>query len=92
MSSPDPVIPTSAAWSGTIYQAERDAGQKTAVSWAWRLGVAALSYLPIYFAFGMIVAPFVLPYYNNPDLGLHLAVPGIGVILPLGSGGACSSP
>jgi hypothetical protein len=37
-----------------------------------RFGLAALSYLPIYYAFGMIVAPFVLPYYNNPDLGLHL--------------------
>jgi hypothetical protein len=31
----------------------------------------------------MIVAPFVLPYYNNPDLGLNLLVPGFGVILPL---------
>ena len=57
--------------------------QRTGVSWAWRFGLAALSYLPIYFAFGMIVAPFVLPYYNNPDLGLNLVVPGFGVILPL---------
>jgi hypothetical protein len=55
----------------------------TGASWAWRFGLAALSYLPIYFAFGMIVAPFVLPYYDNPDLGLNLTVPGIGVILPL---------
>jgi hypothetical protein len=31
----------------------------------------------------MIVAPFVLPYYNNPDLGLNLVVAGFGVILPL---------
>jgi hypothetical protein len=53
------------------------------VSWALRFGIAALSYVPIYFAFGMIVAPFVLPYYNNSALGLNLAVPGFGVILPL---------
>ncbi len=53
------------------------------MSWALRFGLAALSYLPIYFAFGMIVAPFVLPYYNNPDLGLNLVEPGFGVILPL---------
>jgi hypothetical protein len=33
--------------------------------------------------FGMIVAPFVLPYYDNPDVGLNLVVPGIGIILPL---------
>ena len=57
--------------------------QRTPVSWAWRFGLAALSYLPIYYLFGMIVAPFVLPYYDNPDLGLNLTVPGIGVILPL---------
>jgi hypothetical protein len=57
--------------------------QRTGVSWAWRFGVAALSYLPIYFMFGMIVAPFVLPYYDNPDLGLNLVVPGLGVIIPL---------
>jgi hypothetical protein len=57
--------------------------QRTGLSWALRFGLAVLSYLPIYFAFGMIVAPFVLPYYNNPDLGLNLVVPGFGVILPL---------
>jgi hypothetical protein len=57
--------------------------QREAASWAWRFGLAALSYLPIYYMFGMIVAPFVLPYYDNPDLGLNLTVPGISVILPL---------
>jgi hypothetical protein len=57
--------------------------RRSEVSWAWRFGLAALSYLPIYYMFGMIVAPFVLPYYDNPDLGLNLTVPGIGVILPL---------
>jgi hypothetical protein len=57
--------------------------QRTPVSWAWRFGIASLSYLPIYYMFGMIVAPFVLPYYDNPDLGLNLTVPRIGVILPL---------
>ncbi len=57
--------------------------QRTGVSWKCRFGLAALSYLPIYFSFGMIAAPFVLPYYNNPDMGLNLVVPGFGVILPL---------
>ncbi len=57
--------------------------QRRGVSWTWRFGLAALSYLPIYFSFGMIAAPFVLPYYNNPDMGLNLVVPGFGVILPL---------
>jgi hypothetical protein len=57
--------------------------QRTSASWSWRFGLAAISYVPIYYLFGMIVAPFVLPYYDNPDLGLNLTVPGIGVILPL---------
>ena len=69
--------------SGLLARLRETLAQRTGVSWAWRFGLAALSYLPIYFAFGMIVAPFVLPYYNNPDLGLNLVVPGFGVILPL---------
>jgi hypothetical protein len=68
---------------GLIARLRETLAQRTAVSWAWRFGLASLSYLPIYYTFGMIVAPFVLPYYDNPDLGLNLTVPGTGVILPL---------
>jgi hypothetical protein len=68
---------------GLLARLREALAQRTAVSWTWRFGLAALSYLPIYYLFGMIVAPFVLPYYDNPDLGLNLTVPGIGVILPL---------
>ena len=68
---------------GLLARLRETLAQRTGASWAWRFGLAAISYLPIYFAFGMIVAPFVLPYYDNPDLGLNLTVPGIGVILPL---------
>jgi hypothetical protein len=57
--------------------------QRTGKSWAWRFGLASLSYFPIYYLFGMIVAPFVLPYYDNPDLDLNLTVPSIAVIVPL---------
>jgi hypothetical protein len=68
---------------GLLTRLRESLAQKTAVSWAWRFGLAALSYVPIYYLFGMIVAPVVLPYYDNPDLGLNLTVPGIGTILPL---------
>jgi hypothetical protein len=68
---------------GLLVRLSETLAQRTAVSWVWRFGLAAISYLPIYFVFGMIVAPFVLPFYDNPDLGLNLTVPGIGVILPL---------
>jgi len=52
-------------------------------SWAWRFGLAGALYVPVYFFFGMLIYPFVRPYYENPTLGLNLAVPGFGVILPL---------
>jgi hypothetical protein len=68
---------------GLLTRSRETLGQRKAVSWAWHFGLAALSYLPIYYMFGMIVAPFVLPYYNNPELGLNLVVPSVGVILPL---------
>jgi hypothetical protein len=68
---------------GLLARLRETLAQRTAGSWAWRFGLASLSYLPIYYMFGMIVAPFVLPYYDNPDLGLSLTVPGIGVIIPL---------
>jgi hypothetical protein len=69
--------------AGLLARLRETLARRTAVSWAWRFGLASLSYLPIYYLFGMIVAPFVLPFYDNPDLGLNLTVPGIGVILPL---------
>jgi hypothetical protein len=69
--------------SGLITRLREALAERTAVSWAWRFGFASLSYLPIYYLFGMIVAPFVMPYYDNPDSGLNLTVPGIGVIVPL---------
>jgi hypothetical protein len=68
---------------GLLARLRETLAQRTGASWTWRFGLASLSYLPIYYLFGMIVAPFVLPYYDNPDLGLNLTVPGIGVIVPL---------
>jgi len=68
---------------GLITRLRETLAQRRRVSWTWRFGLAAVSYLPIYFTFGMIVAPFVLSYYNNPDLGLNLVTPGLGVFLPL---------
>lgn len=57
--------------------------QRQGTSWVWRFGLAGLLYLPIYFFFGFLIYPIVRPYYENPALGLDLAVPGFEVILPL---------
>jgi len=77
------LFPPQQTGPGLLTRLSETLAQWRGVSWTWRFGLAALSYVPIYFTFGMIVAPFVLPYYNNPDLGLNLAVAGLGVILPL---------
>ncbi len=49
--------------------------------WAKRVLAGALSYFPVYFFFGMLVSPFVMPYYRDPSLGL--VVPPFTVIIPL---------
>jgi hypothetical protein len=64
---------------GLLTRLREALARRTAFSWVLRFGLASLTYLPIYYKFGMLVAPFVLPYYDNPDLGLNLTVPSIGV-------------
>ena len=58
-------------------------GRRRWTSWVWRFGLAGLLYLPTYFFFGMLIYPIVRVYYEDPTLGLSLAVPGFEVILPL---------
>ena len=55
--------------------------ERSAKSWAVRIAAASLVYFPIYFLFGMIVSPFVYPYYSNPDIGLK--IPSFTVMIPL---------
>jgi hypothetical protein len=49
--------------------------------WVKRLAAGSLAYFPVYFFFGMLVSPFVIPYYSDPSLGL--VVPPFSVIIPL---------
>jgi len=56
--------------------AARGAGQ-----WAWRLAAAVLAFPVIYFVFGMMVAPFVVPYYQQHAAGLR--IPAVGVLIPV---------
>lgn len=52
-----------------------------ATAWAWRLLAAWLSFPLIYLAFGRLIAPLVMDYYEQGLFGLSL--PGWGQILPL---------
>jgi hypothetical protein len=56
-------------------------GKRSAASWAWRIGVGSVAYFPIYFFFGALITPFIMPYYSNPSYGLR--IPSFTVIIPL---------
>ena len=44
--------------------------------WLWRFVLASVLFFPIYFFFGFVFSPITGPYYNNPELGLNLVIPG----------------
>ena len=54
---------------------------RTSSSWILRIVVGSVAYFPIYFCFGLLIAPFVLPYYNNPSFGLR--IPSFAVMIPV---------
>jgi hypothetical protein len=54
---------------------------RSARSYPLRIAATSLAYLPVYFAFGLIVSPFVAPIYTNPQSGL--SVPSLSLLVPL---------
>lgn len=50
-------------------------------SWFWRIALCSVVYFPIYFTFGAIISPVVLPYYASPSYGLR--IPSFEVMVPL---------
>jgi hypothetical protein len=54
---------------------------RSAPDWAWRLALGALAFMPIYFAFGLMVVPFTGEYYRQNLFGL--AMPTLEQILPI---------
>ncbi|MCZ7357910.1 MAG: hypothetical protein O8C66_03850 [Candidatus Methanoperedens sp.] len=54
---------------------------RTASSWVKRIIAASAVYFLIYFIFGLMVSPFVMPYYSQPSSGL--VIPSITLMIPL---------
>jgi cytochrome bd-type quinol oxidase subunit 2 len=50
-------------------------------TWWWRVVLAWLAFPVIYIFFGMLVAPVVVPFYQDPSFGLKL--PGWGTLMPV---------
>ena len=53
--------------------------RRAAGAWAWRLAVAAVAFMPVYYAFGLLVVPFTIQYYQQGMFGLR--IPGLDQIL-----------
>ncbi|MEZ4726954.1 MAG: hypothetical protein R3E79_07455 [Caldilineaceae bacterium] len=53
--------------------------QRTGRAWIWRLLLAAVSFMPIYYGFGLLVVPFVGDYYQQGTFGL--AAPPLATLL-----------
>jgi len=58
-------------------------GQRPWYSWVLRIALCSVIYFPIYFTFGGLVSPIVLPYYTDPSFGLGLRIPSFEVMVPL---------
>ncbi len=56
---------------------------QTKTWWTFRVFVAGIAWLVIYFSFGLIVSPIVVPYYLDPSNGLNLIIAPFEVLIPL---------
>jgi hypothetical protein len=54
---------------------------RTPGAWVWRVALAAVIFMPIYFVFGLMVLPFTGTYYQQNLYGL--AAPTLGQLLPI---------
>jgi hypothetical protein len=61
-----------AAWRAFI-------GRRSPAAWAWRLALAAIAFMPVYWLFGLMVTPFTLAYYEQGMFGL--ALPSVDALL-----------
>ncbi len=55
--------------------------QRPVTAWVWRLAIAAVVFMPIYFVFGLMVTPFTMEYYRQSMFGL--VMPTLETLLPI---------
>ncbi len=61
--------------------AENFFARHSVVGWLWRLAIAAVAFMPIYFVFGLLVLPFTGEYYRQQMFGL--VAPTLETLLPI---------
>lgn len=57
---------------GLIATSKAFFARRSPIAWGWRLAIAAVSFMPIYFVFGMMVVPFTGEYYRQNMFGLTM--------------------
>jgi hypothetical protein len=55
--------------------------QYNSIGWVWRILAAIVAFPVIYYLFGSLISPIVMPYYQQQ--GGELVIPGLGVLLPV---------
>ncbi|MFW9889316.1 MAG: hypothetical protein ACFFER_14105 [Candidatus Thorarchaeota archaeon] len=58
-------------------------GRTSASQFAGRYVISSTLWMVIYFVFGAIISPFVLPYYTEGGVGYELVLPELHVVLAL---------
>jgi len=64
-----PAIHPKVSFSGS---AKAFFGRYSYTGWSWRLAFAALSFMPIYYFFGLLVIPFTRSFYEQNLFGLEI--------------------
>jgi hypothetical protein len=64
-------------------EAKRFFARRKTTDWTWRLILAWLAYVPLYYLMGVAISPWVLPYYDDPSLDLGIILPGVSIMIAL---------
>lgn len=75
------LFPAQARTEGTMAVVKEFWGRRRGVDWAWRLALAAVVFMPIYFVFGLMVLPFTGEYYQQQMFGL--VAPTLEQLIPI---------
>jgi hypothetical protein len=75
------LFPSDEKGEGVIATVKKFSSSKSAGAWVWRLALAAVAFMPIYYFFGLLVYPFAGEYYRQNMYGLRLV--GLELIIPI---------
>ena len=75
------LFPSDEKGEGFVTTWNRFFSQRVWWDWIWRLSVAAVVFMPIYYFFGLLVVPFTGEYYQQNTYGLQM--PGLDQILTI---------